>query len=187
MNKSVANELMALGIVAKDHTENWENELKSQEGKSEENLFGAEYDDEKNGANSDNAESSSKETTRPTFSEKVLRSLSIKRNKSKLGSLRKKSPNKVAQKEPSTGSTSSSPNTKSYPGVSHTRQESEANNGLINAYEDEEFSLMEPNVPDDATSYNQMDMMPIRDMSLNSMPNTQDVTKKANILDSNYL
>ena len=35
LNKSVANELMALGNVAKDHTENWEYELKSQEGKSE--------------------------------------------------------------------------------------------------------------------------------------------------------
>ncbi|KOG96102.1 flavin adenine dinucleotide transporter [Saccharomyces eubayanus] len=187
LNKSVANELMALGNVAKDHTENWEYKLKSQEGKSDENLFGVDYDDEKTGSNSDNAENSSKETTRPTFSEKVLRSLSIKRNKSKLGSNRRKTPVKVAQKEPSTGSTNSSPINKSYPGISHMRQESEANNGLINAYEDEEFNLMEPNVPEDATSFNQMDIMPIRDMSLNSMPNTQDVTKKANILDSNYL
>lgn len=187
LNKSVANELMALGNVAKDHTENWEYELKSQEGKSEDNLFGVEYDDEKTGTNSENAESSSKETTRPTFSEKVLRSLSIKRNKSKLGSFKRSAPDKITQQEVSPDRASSSPNSKSYPGVSHTRQESEANNGLINAYEDEQFSLMEPSILEDAASSTQMHAMPARDLSLSSVANAQDVTKKANILDPDYL
>lgn len=67
------------------------------------------------------------------------------------------------------------------------RQASEANNGLINAYEDEQFSLSEPSVLEDTASSTQMHVMPVRDLSLNSVSDAQDVTKKANILDSSYL
>ncbi|CAR30174.1 transient receptor potential ion channel family protein [Lachancea thermotolerans CBS 6340] len=149
INKSVAAELMALGNTAKNHDENWEEELYNQQKlQKEQSVSGLDYSDEKltgSRSNSDDQE----DATRLTLAEKLKRKLSFKRTKStKSTSSRARklantddAPVTSLSREPST---SSAPVVKrDYPGV-HSRQQSESKNGLIgsNAVENSKLETL---------------------------------------------
>lgn len=182
VNQKAANELIALGNVANDHEENWEAQLYDQ------HLAGKDADEEKMGPVSSNNENSSTSTEKPTFSEKILRKFSLKRNKSSRNKGSAES-NDITRLTPDSDQISNSP-PKRYPGVSHTRQESDSHNGLINSYEQEEdFNLNQPNIMEDnrESEPSSLPGMPARDISLDSMAHPQDPTQKTDILGSKFI
>lgn len=94
INQSVANELLALGNTAKDHSENWEEGLYTQSQSIDDKIFsGSEYMDEKIDLQSDTNH------VRFPIASKLKEKLSIGRSKSTLA---------VTGAEPSNGSSSDS-------------------------------------------------------------------------------
>lgn len=190
ISKSVANELLALGNVAKDHNENWESELHYKNAMDYDNTMQrSDTDDEKLGRVSSNNESSS--TTKPSFSEKIMRKLSFKKNKSKNSSGEGSGSPEISRLTPESDSFSSTSPAKKYPGVTHVRQQSESRNGLMNSYEEEEgFKSGELNILENDNEYDspkQPSGMPNRDISLDSMGNQHPVTESTDILNSKYI
>ncbi|SCV01165.1 LAMI_0G09758g1_1 [Lachancea mirantina] len=140
LNKSAAAELVALGDAAKNHDENWEEELYNQQKlQKEQSMSGLDYSDEKIATSATNSEEQNGDGNKMSLAEKLKRKLSLKRNKST--SSRNNTSNPVGgeqgapltslSREPSTES--ASPAKKNYPGT-HKRQESESKNGLIASY-----------------------------------------------------
>lgn len=185
ISKSVANELLALGNVAKDHNENWESELHYKNAMDYDNTVQrSDTEEEKLGPVSSNNESSS--TAKPTFSEKIMRKLSLKRGKNKSGSEENSGSPEITRLTPESDSLSSISPVKKYPGVNHVRQQSESQNGLMNSYEEEEgFRSSQLDILESDHDYDmptQPSGMPNRDISLDSMGNQHPVTESADIL-----
>lgn len=181
INQSVAAELLALGNTAKDHKDNWEDELYNQkQNPGDQSESGIEYADEKLATAASSNREHTDENGKPTLAEK-LKSKLLKRNKSTsskekleddhVPDLGPEYPITSLSRDPSTRSTS--PIRKAYPGV-HKRQESESKNGLMNSFDDEEqiFSTSEaPNTSGHFTSEAK------RDESLDSVaPNATSST-----------
>lgn len=191
VNSSVANELLALGDVARDHNENWESELNDQQAMNDDgkNSPKSDVDDEKLVQVSSNNENSSSSTAKPTLSEKILRKLSFRHNKGNNGD---DVPSQdVTRLTPESTSLSSTSPARKYPGISHIRQQSDSQNGLMNSYEEEEgFKLNQPKIREEvneAGSSSNFIGMPDRDMSLDSMANQHNVTKTTDILGPKFL
>ncbi|QLQ81210.1 hypothetical protein HG537_0E05650 [Torulaspora globosa] len=190
ISKSVANELMALGNVAKDHKENWESELHYNSAMDYDNTAQkSDVDDEKLGPASSNNESST--TDKLTFPEKMMRKFSFKKAKSRQnGESFDAASAEITRLTPEGGSLSSISPAKKYPGVNHARQKSESRNGLMNSYEEEEdFQLVQPNILEshhDGDSSTELHGMPNRDFSLDSMANQHPVTETMDILNSKF-
>lgn len=191
VSKSVANELLALGNVAKDHKENWESELHYKSAMEYDNMAQkSDVEDEKLAPTSSNNESSS--TAKPTFSERIMRKLSLKKDKSRQnGEGSDVGSQEITRLTPESDSLSSNSPAKKYAGITHVRQNSESQNGLMNSYEEEEgFQVTQPNILEEHTeldSPTQPHGMPDRDFSLDSMGNQQPATEKTDILNSKYL
>lgn len=191
ISNSVANELLALGNVAKDHNENWESELHYKNAMDYDNTMQrSDTEDEKLGPVSSNNESSS--TAKPTFSEKLMRKLSFKKNKNKQnGSGDGTSSPEITRLTPESDSFSSTSPAKKYPGVAHVRQQSESRNGLMNSYEEEEgFKSSQLNILEsdhELDSPQQPIGMPNRDMSLDSVGNQHPATESTDILNSKFI
>lgn len=180
VNPKVANELMALGDVANDHDENWESHLYDQQ------MSAKVLDEEKSSMNNENSSSS---TDKPTLSEKILRKFSLNRTKSKVERDSNDESNDITRLTPDSDQLSNSP-PKKYPGVTHIRQASDSQNGLINSYEQEEsFKLNQPDIMEDGKELppKSISRMPERDISLDSMTNDQDPTQKTDILGSKFI
>lgn len=188
ISKSVANELLALGNVAKDHNENWESELHYKNAMDDYNTAPkSDGEDEKLAPTSSNNESSC--TTRPTLSEKIMRKLSLKRNKSKQNGERSETGSaEITRLTPESDSLSSNSPTKKFPGLGHARQKSESRNGLINSYEEEEgFQMTQPSILEEHDSGAQPHGIPNRDFSLDSMATEHPATETTDILNSKFL
>lgn len=181
INQSVAAELLALGNTAKDHKDNWEDELYNQkQNPGDQSESGIEYSDEKLATAPSSNREHTDENGKLTLAEK-LKSKLLKRNKSTsskekleddhVPDLGPEYPITSLSRDPSTRS--ASPIRKVYPGV-HKRQESESKNGLMNSFDDEEqiFSTSEaPNTSGHFTSEAK------RDESLDSVaPNATSST-----------
>lgn len=187
ISKSVANELLALGNVAKDHKENWESELHYNSAMDYDNTAQrSDVEDEKLGPASSNNESS--HTVRPTFSEKIMRKLSFRKAKSRQnGENSDAASAEITRLTPESDSLSSTSPTKRYPGVGHARQKSESRNGLMNSYEEEEdFQTTQPIMPRDGDSSAELHGLPNRDFSLDSMANQHPATETTDILNSKF-
>ncbi|CAD6627417.1 HLJ1_G0032190.mRNA.1.CDS.1 [Saccharomyces cerevisiae] len=133
VNRSVANELLALGNVAKDHDDN------------------SDYESNDTGVN-DELKQAQDETTpttvtssddnKPTFSEKILSKFSRPKNENaSTDALRVEAPKQQTFPHNLTNLSRENLSTlgsKPYPG--HTRSQSDAHNGLINSFEEEDTS-----------------------------------------------
>ncbi|CCD26659.1 putative flavin adenine dinucleotide transporter NDAI_0I00900 [Naumovozyma dairenensis CBS 421] len=179
IDRKEANELMALGVVANDHGQNWENELiQSNNGTT---LGGKDlmFDEEKLDSpssnsrfnrssstpeNNNNSESNFNEEKSPSlFPAGLLRKLSFKNKKNPdaehIDSLKRN--NNIDTNNTSSAEFSSiadnddddnrddirpiSPNRKEYPGLSHTRKQSDSQNGLIDSFDEEQdLQLRQP-------------------------------------------
>ncbi|SCU93163.1 LADA_0G01662g1_1 [Lachancea dasiensis] len=154
LNKSVAAELMALGNTAKNHDENWEEELYNQQRlRKDQSDSGFDLSDEKlvgtQSASEENAE------TNLTLAERLKRKLSFKRTKSTSSRVQlDKDEAMVDSAQPVTSLTrepsdASTPAVKrDYPGV-HSRQESESKNGLMHSYNSSENQNLKDSEVDD--------------------------------------
>ncbi|SCU93306.1 LANO_0E03532g1_1 [Lachancea nothofagi CBS 11611] len=153
INKSVAAELMALGNTAKNHDENWEEELYNQQKlKKDQDGLGLDYSDEKLAGTQ--SASDENEAVNLTLAEKLKRKLSFKRTKSTSSRVNpdKKEANAGADefltsisREPSM---TPPPVKRDYPGV-HSRQQSESNNGLMGSYKVAENQKLDTQLEDD--------------------------------------
>lgn len=133
MNKSVAEELLALGTVAKDHEGDWQEMLVAQ-GEHSNASTTSDEDTEKTGPTND-----TETAFRPSFKDKVIKKMSIKRNKSNASKTANRELGLTDNSISETASArSSTPITKDYPSA-HYRQTSEANNGLIDNSSDFDF------------------------------------------------
>ncbi|CCF58724.1 hypothetical protein KAFR_0F01280 [Kazachstania africana CBS 2517] len=186
----VDDELMALGNVARDHEDNWEDEL---EKRNRDNVFSDDYDEKFASYNA----SGSDVARKPTFTEKLLRKLSLKKGPKNSSTDLLGQTDDVVGRNNSQGTLSSSSNVPSrqYPGTSHNKHQSVSGNGLIDSFEDEQtdnpFSFDdEPRLVDDdfedVSARNHEQNMQ-RDISLDTMNvGNNHATTKTDILDSNY-
>ncbi|SCU80857.1 LAME_0B04808g1_1 [Lachancea meyersii CBS 8951] len=138
INKSVAAELMALGNTAKNHDENWEDELYTQQKlQKDRSLSGLDIADEKlNGTQSSPEDN---EEVYPSLAERLKRKFSFKRTKS-TSRARAEQEEEFINSDNAVTSLSREPSDSSnpvikrdYPGI-HSRQESDSNNGLMHSY-----------------------------------------------------
>ncbi|CAL9728628.1 flavin carrier protein 1 [Monosporozyma unispora] len=202
---SVANELMALGEVAQDHENDWENQLQDS---TPENIFlGSDEEDEKNGFrfNTMNDDSTTSNLGRkPTLKERFFGKFTHHNNKrDSLMSSNGDTPNVSTQKTNDITNLSSSSSNRSYPGVTnnnnknstnaHERINSVSNNGLIDSFEEDEANRLErpPSNPFnntiERTSTNRTsDDLP-RDFSLDSVNHNPSAMQSTDILNENYL
>lgn len=204
---SVANELLALGNVAKDHEMNWEDQLRDS---SPENIFlGSDEEDEKKGFGFNEDSTTNNISRKPTLKERILGKFSSSNNKrdsvvSDAGSIRVpthitdepvSSSSQLPYGSPSsTSSTSSSTSNenKVYPRRnSHTRMNSTSENMLTDPFDEDEPSVLHrpPTNP-----FNSMDRSSIssdnelpRDFSLDSVDHNHQAIKSRDILHDNYL
>lgn len=204
---SVANELLALGNVARDHEMDWETQLQDP---SPENVFlGSDEEDEKRGFVLNDGSTTDRVSRKPTLKERIFGKFS--NSNSKRGSVISDTgatsvPPNVAD-EPtssssqipsastsSTSSSSSPPSSenKVYPGVnSHTRINSVSNNGLIDSFDEDEQNMLHipPRNPFDSTdtfSTGSNNELP-RDTSLDSVNHNPQAMRSRDILHENYL
>ncbi|CCK69849.1 flavin adenine dinucleotide transporter KNAG_0D00970 [Huiozyma naganishii CBS 8797] len=185
---SVAQELLALGNVAKDHEENWEKHVNSSS--PSENIFlGSDEEDEKIEYNASNNGSSAQLGRKPTLSERILGKLSgrhptLKDSTDKVGDITNMT------YESSESSHRSNSARKPYPNVEGGRPDSAINNGLIDSYEAEDsFGLDKPATNPFESNRNSAltDSSAIqRDLSMGSLGQNQDPTRSTDILKTNY-
>lgn len=213
VSDGVADELMALANVAKDHEAGWENRIADINDSTADNIFTGSEDEIINEKSV--VESTPQIQRKPTLKERILSRFGTKKsNRSgtkrsiKSADLLKVTDTK-ANKNGNDGyhSTvsggSSAPSSavsrgntnRSYPGVnnSHIRTTSESNNGLIESFEeahlapeegDSTFSDFNNSITD---SINQVVNNINRDMSLDSMNHNPDAMRSTDILKDNYL
>ncbi|CAR30992.1 hypothetical protein ZYGR_0P02960 [Zygosaccharomyces rouxii] len=185
MNASVAAELAALGNVAKDHNDNWENQLGDQKSQTDDvNVFT--LDDEKLDelrAAKQRSNSTSSGINKPTtFKDKVMRKLSLRRS-----GKGKRNPefagNDLTSLTPDSESVASAGTPpRNYPGV-HQRQPSESRNRLMDSYDDvgEGFNFLPVREGDENLSEDEFEM-PRRDASLDTMAQHNGAMRSADIL-----
>ncbi|QEU62162.1 Flc3/Flc1 [Kluyveromyces lactis] len=135
MDKSVADELMALGTVAKEHDGDWQEMLVTQGQQNTE-------------SSTDNLNDEKLEVTeeanvsrKHSFKDKILRKMSLRRNKSTSSRLTAGNRQDTVTASHLSGDSSSgseTPITKTFKGT-HTRAVSEAENGLIDNSSDFDF------------------------------------------------
>lgn len=135
LDKSVAEELMALGTVAKDHDGDWQELLATQGNRTTESSSGS-VDDEKF-LSLKNEQSVSR---KHSLKDKLFRKMSIRRNKSTSSKISNgKSISNAGTLSPGSSSNSTEPMSKSYPRV--TSRGSGAENRLIDNSSDFDFTL----------------------------------------------
>lgn len=185
INTSVAAELAALGDVAKDHNDDWENQLGDQKSQVDDvNVFT--LDDEKLDALEASKRRSNSAATpenKPTtLKDKIWRKLSLGR--SGKGKGKSQSPDRgLTSLTPENASpVSSGTPPRNYPGV-HQRQQSDSRNRLMDSYDDvgKGFNFLPVREGEQNPSEEEFGMLG-RDTSLDTMGNHDGVTKGTDIL-----
>ena len=171
-HQNVANELAALSVVARDHTENWEYDLAGKDSIT--NVVDGIAKDLSNESESNH---------RRTKSSNFFRKLSMKKLKGRNDkSVSPSNPVTNLSKDDLTSPlNSTSEDTairNAYPG--HIRQQSDSQNGLISSVNNEhndEFKISEPNIFESSSSVNSFQ----RNHSFDSIPHQDDITRKSDI------
>lgn len=201
---SIANELLALGNVAKDHEMGWEAQLRES---SPANIFlGSDEEDEKRGFVVDADSTTNHLNRKPTLKERIFGKISNSNNKgdsiiSNNGATNvfpnvadepSSSSSQVPPASMLSTSSSTSSEKKVYPGVNnHTRINSVSNNGLINSFDEDEQNALDippinPFNSTDRFSIGSNNELP-RDSSLDSVNHNPQAMRSRDILHENYL
>lgn len=183
VSPSVAEELMALGDVAKDHSENWETQLSDKSQLDDVNIFALEDEKMEDLAAQKQRTNSTSSAKKPTtFKDKIWRKLSLGRGKRRNQST-EFGDNEITSLTPSSTSPATNSPPKRYPGVNHVRQESDSRNRLMDSYEDvgEGFDFLPVREADEHRSDDDF-MMPDRNLSLDTINHNDHAAQGTDIL-----
>lgn len=183
---SVADELMALGDVAKDHSENWESQLSDKTQMDDVNIFAVEDEKLDDLAAQKQRTNSSSSSRKPTLKDRIWRKLSLGRSKRRNKSTEFAN-NDITSLTPVSSSPPSNSPPKRYPGVNHERQESDSHNRLMDSYDDvgEGFNFL-PVMESDEHRYEDEFEMPDRNMSLDTINHNDPAAQGTDILGTKF-
>lgn len=201
----VTDELLALGNVAKDHEEGWENRIADINDSTGDNIFMG-SDEEMNEKSGYELDSTSQLNRKPTLKERILNKFGSLRSNKSADLLKVADRNANDTFHSAVSGASSAPSSsvsrgntnRSYPGVnnSHVRSRSESNNGLIESFEDDHFAPQEQSgflhelgesITDSITDSTNHVANINRGVSLDSMNQNPDAMRSTDILNNNYL
>ncbi|AQZ09457.1 FLC3 (YGL139W) and FLC1 (YPL221W) [Zygosaccharomyces parabailii] len=186
LTPSVADELMALGDVAKDHSENWESQLSDKTQMDDVNIFAVEDEKLDDLAAQKQRTNSSSSSRKPTLKDRIWRKLSLGRTKRRNESTEFGN-NDITSLTPVSSSPPSNSPPKRYPGVNHERQESDSHNRLMDSYDDvgEGFNFLPVRESDEHRSEDDFEMAD-RNMSLDTINHNDPAAQGTDILGTKF-